>query len=56
MNEYERHISHNPRENVDRVPKAEPLSVPRDLSDLPISNWDDYKNWCEKVKQNWDVN
>ncbi len=56
MNEYEPHIPRDRRENGESGPKAEPLAVPRDLSDLPISNWDDYKNWCEKVKENWDVN
>ncbi len=56
MNEFKPLISPGSRENGENRPQAEPLAVPRDLSDLPISNWDDYKDWCEKVKENWDVN
>ncbi|MEM6640839.1 MAG: hypothetical protein AAF610_13160 [Pseudomonadota bacterium] len=45
-----------PRDNRDKPPQAEPASSARDVDDLPISNWDEYKKWCEKVKENWDVN
>jgi hypothetical protein len=56
MNEYKPLVSPSRRENSDNGTTVEPLAIPRDVSDLPVSNWDDYKNWCEKVKQNWDVN
>ncbi len=56
MNEFKPLTSPGSRENGENRPPAEPLAVPRDLAKLPISNWDDYKNWCEKVKENWDVN
>ncbi len=25
-------------------------------SDLPVSTYDDYKTWCDKVRQEWDIN
>lgn len=55
MNDY-KPFSIDPREKPEVVPGADSLSAPRNLGDLPISNWDDYKSWCEKVKENWDVN
>lgn len=55
MNDF-KPTSIDPREKPEAVPGSEPMSVPRDLADLPITNWDDYKSWCEKVKENWDVN
>ena len=56
MNEFKPMGQSDRRENSDEGSKREPLAVPRDVSDLPVSSWDDYRNWCEKVKQNWDVN
>ncbi|MFK7888910.1 MAG: hypothetical protein AB8G16_18795 [Gammaproteobacteria bacterium] len=56
MNEFKPFNTPDPRDNRENRPVAEPLAVPRDIDDLPISNWDEYKNWCEKVKENWDVN
>lgn len=56
MNEYKPLVPPDRRESRENGTTVEPLSVPRDVDDLPVSNWDDYKNWCEKVKQNWDVN
>ena len=56
MNEFKPLTPIDPRERTEKSPAAEPLRVPRDLNDLPINNWDEYKNWCEKVKENWDVN
>ena len=29
-------------------------SVDRDPSRLPINNLDAYKNWCQRVKDDWD--
>ena len=23
-------------------------------TDLPVGNWDVYRTWCQKVKDNWD--
>lgn len=56
MNEFKPLISPNRRERSETPQPVEPLTAPRDLDDLPISNWDEYKNWCEKIKENWDVN
>ena len=56
MNEFKPLVSPQTSVRRETTPAAEPLTVPRDLNDLPISNWDEYKNWCEKVKENWDVN
>ncbi len=28
----------------------------REPSRLPVGTYDDYKSWCEKVRQEWDVN
>ena len=56
MNEFKPLVPPNRRENGENAAPQEPLEIPRDVADLPVSNWDDYKNWCEKVKQNWDVN
>lgn len=25
-------------------------------SDLPVNTYDDYKSWCDKVRQEWDIN
>ncbi len=25
-------------------------------TDLPVSTYDDYKTWCDKVRQEWDIN
>lgn len=55
MNDF-KPISIDPRERPEAKPGSEPSTGSRDLADLPISNWDDYKSWCEKVKENWDVN
>ena len=27
-----------------------------DGSDLPVNTYDDYKTWCDKVRQEWDIN
>ncbi len=27
-----------------------------DGTDLPVSTYDDYKSWCDKVRQEWDIN
>jgi len=56
MNEVKPLVPVTPRENSESVSHQETLDTPRNLGDLPISNWDDYKSWCEKVKENWDVN
>ena len=56
MNEVKPLVSPRLRDNGDAKVPPESLDGGRDVSDLPISNWDDYKSWCEKVKENWDVN
>ena len=28
----------------------------RESKDLPVSTYADYKTWCDKVRQEWDVN
>ncbi len=25
-------------------------------STLPVNTYDDYKTWCDKVRQEWDIN
>lgn len=25
-------------------------------TDLPVNTYDDYKTWCDKVRQEWDIN
>ncbi len=25
-------------------------------SNLPVNTYDDYKTWCDKVRQEWDIN
>ncbi|MEM7084445.1 MAG: hypothetical protein AAF465_17110 [Pseudomonadota bacterium] len=25
-------------------------------TDLPVATYDDYKSWCDKVRQEWDIN
>ncbi|MFK8029799.1 MAG: hypothetical protein AB8G18_06135 [Gammaproteobacteria bacterium] len=25
-------------------------------NDLPVATYDDYKTWCDKVRQEWDIN
>ena len=29
-------------------------TVDRDPSRLPVNNLDAYKNWCQRVKEDWD--
>ena len=55
MNDLKSLVARLPQENGDASSRPENAS-PRDRTSLPISNWDDYKSWCEKVKENWDVN
>ncbi len=40
-------------EHAPRVP-ADHLENSRDPSDLPVNNWEAYRNWCQKVKEHWD--
>lgn len=56
MNEVKPLVPVVPRDNGESASPGETLESSRDLGNLPISNWDDYKSWCEKVKENWDVN
>lgn len=56
MNDYKPLVSPHLRDSTDKQVPPESLDGSRDVTDLPISNWDDYKSWCEKVKENWDVN
>ena len=30
------------------------VTVDRDPSRLPINNLDAYKNWCQRIKDDWD--
>ena len=49
-------FSIDPRDKREAPANAEPPPPSRDIDDLPISDWDEYKSWCEKVRENWDIN
>lgn len=55
MNELKPFDADEPLESADAVDAPETEEPSRDLAELPVTNWDDYKSWCEKVKENWDV-
>ena len=46
--------SQNLRDAVSVRGEAEETNA--ESSDLPVSTYDDYKTWCDKVRQEWDIN
>jgi len=46
--------SHNLSDAVSVRGEADDASV--EGNDLPVSTYDDYKSWCDKVRQEWDIN
>ncbi len=46
--------SHNLSDAVSVRGEADDATV--DGTDLPVSTYDDYKSWCDKVRQEWDIN
>ena len=51
--ETERPNGHNVTEGRN-TPEVDVEEVNRDPSRLPINNLDAYKNWCQRVKADWD--
>lgn len=46
--------SHNQSDAVSVRGEADDSNV--EGTDLPVSTYDDYKTWCDKVRQEWDIN
>ena len=51
--ETDRLNGHDVSAGVD-TPESDENAVDRDPSRLPVNNLDAYKNWCQRVKEDWD--
>lgn len=56
MSEFKYQPGFEPHKVPDVVSSHEPAETGPEKSRLPVSTYDDYKSWCDKVREEWDIN
>ncbi|NNF17174.1 MAG: hypothetical protein HKN70_10530 [Gammaproteobacteria bacterium] len=56
MSEFKYHPEFEPRKVPDVVSGQDAPETGPEKSRLPVNTYDDYKSWCDKVREEWDVN